>query len=391
MTRFKHASWLRLANAQPVGYQDPAALQEALTQLQVALPLVEYQKIERLKNRLIEAYQGERVLLHAGYCAERFQDCEPQAVALQAQLLTTLGEKLATAVDQPVTVIGRFAGQFAKPRSEFTEVVDGVEMPSYRGDLINDIRATLQDREPNPERLLLAYQAASQGFKTINAQFPALFASHEALNLYYEQALTQQVADGMTYNLSTHLPWIGVRTNQADGAHIEYASTIANPIAVKIGVNTSPAKIRALAEKLNPNRDLGRLIFIHRLGCRHIEGELPALLETLRRSEMPALWLCDPMHGNTRRVTGVKTRRFDDIVSELNLAHIVHAENNSRLHGLHFEVLPYPVTEVLGGPEHIQPTQLNQNYRSYLDPCLNPTQATELVQCFSTLAAEMAV
>jgi len=330
--------------------------------------------------------------------------------------------------------VGRFAGQYAKPRSEDMETRDGVSFPSYRGDLINRSPWSAADRIPDPTLLLRGYERAGLTINFIRALIEGGFAdlhhteywdlawvkhsphaeeynrrvaairdslhfleslagrqteemsrvdyftSHEGLHLLYEQAQTRQVPRRPGwYNLSTHFPWIGMRTSQLGGAHVEFFRGIANPIAVKVGSAMAPETVVELAEVLDPHREPGRLTLIHRFGHKKIAEGLPPLVEALRRAGRTVLWVCDPMHGNTEAISnGLKTRRFDHILSELEQAFDIHAGLGSYLGGVHFELTGEDVTECMGGARGLTEEDLQRAYRSQVDPRLNYEQALEM-------------
>ena len=428
------ASWRRFpADQQPV-YRDRAALERALSALGRLPPLVTSWEIEALKLRLAEAARGEAFLLQGGDCAERLDECTSPAITAKLKILLQMSLVLVFGTRRRVIRVGRFAGQYAKPRSNDTEEIDGVRLPVYRGDLINRIGATPAEREPDPELLVSGYERAALTINFVRALVAGGFAdlhhpeywdlewldhsplaadyrrmvadlgeslrfmetlagqpvaemnrvdfytSHEGLHLLYEQAQTRRVPhrDGW-YDLTTHFPWIGLRTSDPDGAHVEYFRGISNPIAVKIGPDTSPERLARLIEILHPDDEPGRLTLIHRLGAGHVEAALPALIETVRRSGRTVLWCCDPMHGNTRVTpSGRKTRRFDDILSELELSFQLHEESGTFLGGVHFELTGEDVTECIGGARGLSDGDLERDYRSTVDPRLNYEQALEM-------------
>jgi 3-deoxy-7-phosphoheptulonate synthase len=340
-----------------------------------------------------------------------------------------------------VVRVGRFAGQYAKPRSSNTETRAGIVLPSYRGDMINRPGFTLEERTPNPELLLRAYERSAltlnfiralvdggfadlhhpeywdlgfasrsplageyrelmdslveslrfvetvTGGKLSDIERVDFFASHEALHLLYEQALTRQVPrrEGW-YNLSTHLPWIGDRTRILDGSHIESFRGIANPVAVKIGPGITPDEAVALAEILNPHNEPGRLTLIHRFGAGKVETCLPPVVEAVRRRNLPVLWCCDPMHGNgevTR--SGIKTRRFENIIRELEASFHILNDCGARLGGVHFELTGENVTECVGGSSGVTEEDLTRDYRTAVDPRLNFDQALEMALLLARL------
>jgi 3-deoxy-7-phosphoheptulonate synthase len=440
MTRMPPASewsptgWsARPAEQQPT-YRDPAQLARVVAELGRLPPVVVSWEVDALKRQIAEAQRGERFLLQGGDCAETFADCESGQIARKLKILLQMSLVLLHGLKKPVIRVGRFAGQYAKPRSADTETRDGVTLPSYRGDLVNRPGFTVAEREPDPELLLRGYERAAltlnfvralvdggfadlhhpeywdldfmhhspwrdqyrqlvasisdsldffeaiSGSRVHEASRAPFYASHEALHLLYEQAQTRYLARwGRWYNLSTHLPWIGMRTARLDGAHVEYCRGISNPVGVKVGPTMDDAWVQGLCETLNPQREPGRLVLIHRLGAGQIEARLPPLIDCVRQTGVPVLWVCDPMHGNTETTrSGTKTRRFENIVAELETAFRIHRQAGSYLGGVHFELTGEDVTECTGGARGLSDGDLARDYRSQVDPRLNVEQALEL-------------
>jgi 3-deoxy-7-phosphoheptulonate synthase len=427
-------SWQTKPALQQPKYPDAARVEEVLRDLSLLPPLVTSWEIEKLKSQLAEAARGERFLLQGGDCAESFADCTSESIANKLKILLQMSLVLVHGARRRVIRVGRFAGQYAKPRSEDMETRDGVSFPSYRGDLINRSPWSAADRIPDPSLLLRGYERAGLTINFIRALIEGGFAdlhhteywdlawvkhsphaeeyhrrvaairdslhfleslsgrqtdemsrvdyftSHEGLHLLYEQAQTRQVPRRPGwYNLSAHFPWIGMRTAQLGGAHVEYFRGIANPIAVKVGSAMTPQSVLELAEVLDPHREPGHLTFIHRFGHKKIAEGLPPLIEALRRAERTVLWVCDPMHGNTEAVSsGLKTRRFDHILSELEQAFDIHEGMGSYLGGVHFELTGEDVTECMGGARGLTEEDLQRAYRSQVDPRLNYEQALEM-------------
>jgi 3-deoxy-7-phosphoheptulonate synthase len=427
-------SWQTKKALQQPTYPDLARLEEVMTELACLPPLVTSWEIERLKAQLAEAARGERFLLQGGDCAERFADCTSASIANKLKILLQMSLVLVHGTRRRVIRVGRFAGQYAKPRSEDMETRDGVSLPSYRGDSINRSPYTESDRVPDPSLLLRGYERAALtlnfirgliegGFadlhhpeywdlawvkhsphaeeyhrrvKAISDSLRFLeslagqqvsemnrvdyFTSHEGLHLLYEQAQTRQVPHRTGwYNLSTHFPWLGMRTSQVGGAHIEYFRGIANPIAVKVGPAMTPLGLQELADVLDPDREPGRLTFIHRFGHGKIADGLPPLLSAMRRVGRTVLWVCDPMHGNTETVSnGLKTRRFEHVLSELEQAFDIHEREGSYLGGVHFELTGEDVTECVGGARNLTEQDLQRAYHTQVDPRLNYEQALEM-------------
>ena len=428
------ASWRRQPAAQQPTYPDPEHLERVLRELSLLPPLVTSWEIESLKMQLAAAARGERFLLQGGDCAESFADCTSEAIANKLKILLQMSLILVHSGRRRVIRVGRFAGQYAKPRSDDMETRDGVTLPSYRGELINRAPFTAADRIPNPELLLRAYERAALTLNFIRSlieggfadlhhpeywdlawvkhsrhaehyrrQVAAIgdalqfletvagpqvrevnrveyFTSHEGLHLHYEEAQTRQVPRRPGwYNLSTHFPWIGMRTLQPGGAHLEYFRGIANPIAVKVGPAMAPAALIEIARLLDPGREPGRLTLIHRLGHQRIGDHLPPLLDAMRQEGRTVLWVCDPMHGNTEATSnGFKTRRFEHILAELEQAFEIHARLGSHLGGVHIELVGEDVTECIGGARGLTEKDLERTYRSTVDPRLNYEQALEI-------------
>jgi 3-deoxy-7-phosphoheptulonate synthase len=435
-------SWTtRPARQQPV-YRDPAALARAVDALARLPPIVVSWEVEALRQQIAEAQRGERFLLQGGDCAESFDDCESGQIARKLKILLQMSLVLLHGLKKPVIRVGRFAGQYAKPRSADTETRDGVTLPCYRGDLVNRPDFTPADREPDPDLLLRGYERAAltlnfvralidggfadlhhpeywdlefvhhspwrdqyrqiaasiadsldffeamSGSRVHEASRAPFYASHEALHLLYEQAQTRYIPrQNRWYNLSTHLPWIGMRTADLDGAHVEYCRGIANPVGVKVGPAMETAWVQGLCEVLNPLHEPGRLVLIHRMGAANVESKLPGLIKAVQATGVPVLWMCDPMHGNTESTsTGVKTRRFENIVGELEAAVKVHQAMGSYLGGVHFELTGEDVTECTGGARGLGDGDLSRAYRTQVDPRLNYEQALELAMRIATKA-----
>lgn len=389
-------SWRDRSAAQQPLYHDQPALEQALAYLRQAPALVSRQSISLLTALLAQAQQGRAFVLQGGDCAEGFTQTDQAALNRFVQLLQQMSQLLTRGVQRPVIKIGRLAGQYAKPRSSDIETRDGLSLPVYRGDIVNQAEFRAAARRADPQRLLAAYAHSAatlrdirtlQGFMDSGGLCDqALFISHEALLLEYEQALTRQQDDGCWFNQSTHLPWIGLRTAQPDGAHVEYLRGVSNPVAVKVGAETSASALLQLIEQLNPHNQPGRLTLIHRMGAALLEQHLGPLIDAVEHAGARVLWLCDPMHGNTRTLPcGTKTRAFDDILAEIETAFAVHARHGSVLGGLHLELTAEAVTECLGGPSQLQPEDLHRCYLSKVDPRLNGEQAFALAQHLSRM------
>jgi 3-deoxy-7-phosphoheptulonate synthase len=428
------SSWKdRPAVQQPV-YPDPDELTAALSHLSRLPPLVTSYEIESLRAQLAEAAAGQRFLLQGGDCAESFDECSSATIAAKLKILLQMSLVLVHGTHTRVIRVGRFAGQYAKPRSEDTETRNGLTLPSYRGDLINRAEFTPEARRPDPWLMVRGYERAALTLNFIRGLIDGGFAdlhhpeywdldwvrhsplageyqrmveqlgeslrfmetlagvgvgeinrvdfftSHEALHLPYEEAQTRRTPhrEGW-YNLSTHLPWIGVRTCARGGAHVEYMSGIRNPIGLKVGPRMSPEDLVALIELLDPRREPGRLTLMHRLGARDIGRLLPPLVCAVRATGRSVLWCCDPMHGNTEITPdGTKTRKFEHILAELEQAFEIHSDLGGRLGGVHFELTGENVTECTGGARGLSAGDLGRAYKSQIDPRLNYEQALEM-------------
>jgi 3-deoxy-7-phosphoheptulonate synthase len=435
-------SWQRKRTLQQPSYRDAAALGRAVTALSRLPPIVVSYEVDELHTRLAAAQRGEAFVLQGGNCAESLDDCTSERVVEQLKILLQMGLVMMHGLKKPMVRIGRMAGQYAKPRSDDQETRDGVTLPSYRGDIVNRAPFEAAAREPDPELLLRGYERAALTLNFVRALIDGgfgdlhhpeawdldfmrhspkyddyrrivdsiedsltffesitgmpvhdtkraeFYASHEGLHLLYEQAQTRFIPRrGRWYNLATHLPWIGVRTAGLDDGHVEYFRGIANPVAVKVGPAADAHYIRELARILNPERVPGRLTLIHRFGAAHIEARLPALIAAVRAAGAEVLWVCDPMHGNTESTTsGVKTRRFDNIIAELEAAFRIHAAEGSRLGGVHLELTGDNVTECTGGARGLSDGDLARAYRSTVDPRLNYEQALEVAMRITRLA-----
>ncbi len=434
LTTWHPAGWQSKPAQQQPRYPDAAALERTVADLSRLPPIVVSWEVEALREQLAAAQRGEAFLLQGGDCAETFAGCESDKIAKQLKILLQMSLVLLHGLKKPVIRVGRMAGQYAKPRSADTETRDGVTLPSYRGDLVNGPEFTAQARTPDPQLLLRGYERAAltlnfvralvaggfadlhhpeywdlgfvhhsplkdafrriatsiadsldfleglSGRRVHEATHAGFFASHEGLLLHYEQAQTRFIPrQDRWYDLSTHMPWIGMRTAQLDGAHVEFFRGIANPIGVKIGAAMDDGWLQGLVATLNPQNVPGRLALIHRFGAREIEKALPRMVNAVRATGQSVLWICDPMHGNTETSTGgLKTRRFENILREIELAFQIHREMGSVLGGVHIELTGEDVTECTGGARGLSDADLQRAYRSTVDPRLNYEQALEL-------------
>ena len=427
-------SWQSRPAVQQPAYLDAGALERALAELSHLPPLVTSWEVNNLRAQLAEAQAGSRFVLQGGDCAESFADCESTIIANRLKVLMQMSLVLVHGLRKRVVRIGRFAGQYAKPRSADTETKNGVTLPCYRGDLVNLPEFTAAARAADPQRLVEGHKRSAMTmnftrglidggfadlhhpeywnldwvqhvphaneyrerveaigeslrfFETLAGQTISdfnrveFYTSHEALLLNAEAAQTRRVPrQPGWYNLSTHFPWIGMRTATVDGAHVEYCRGIRNPVGVKVSPSMSTEWVLQLCELLNPDNEPGRLTLIHRMGNGKIAQYLPGLIDAVRAKGHQVLWLCDPMHGNTQTAgNGLKTRAFSDILGEIEQAFAIHADCGSRLGGVHLELTGEDVTECLGGARDLSETDLERAYRSAVDPRLNYEQALEL-------------
>ena len=460
-SQWSPSSWTSKPIKQDVSYADRAAVSRALAKLERLPPIVTPTEIWKLKQSLREVASGKAFLLQGGDCAELFDYCEQEAIESKIKLLLQMSLVLIWGANKPVVRIARMAGQFAKPRSSPTEMYEGREIPSFRGDNINGYNP--EDRTPDPERLVAAYfhSAATMNYiraalasgmadlhspldwglghvrdqkiraeytkivnsitgslrfmQTVGADSAAssletvdLYTSHEGLLLEYEQSLTRHLRDPPTakrrgsvsppyqsvpsnedgegedkswYNTSAHFLWVGDRTRQIDGAHIEYFRGLQNPIGIKVGPSMDPEELVRLLDVVNPGQEVGKVTLITRYGSSKIASLLPSHIHAVQRSphNNTVIWQCDPMHGNTRATpTGIKTRHFEDILGEVGSALRIHREHGSFLGGVHLEMTGDAVTECIGGSERLEESDLEKRYTTFCDPRLNEKQALEL-------------
>ncbi len=425
-------AWRDLPAAQQPPWPDQAVLAEVTAELASVPPLVFAGECDQLKGQLAQAARGEAFLLQGGDCAETFADATADRIRNKIKTILQMAVVLTYGASLPVIKVGRMAGQYSKPRSSGTETRAGVELPAYRGDAINDYEFEAGARTPDPRRLLKAYHTSSatlnliraftkggfadlrqvhewnRGFTSTpaNARYEALakdidramrfmaacggdfealrtvdfYSSHEALLLDYERALTRiDSRTGTPYNVSAHFLWIGERTRQLDGAHVDLMSRVRNPIGVKLGPATTVDDALALIDRLDPQGEPGRLTFVTRMGAGRIRDVLPGLVEGVRDAGRTVLWVCDPMHGNTfESASGYKTRRFEDVMSEVRGFFEVHQALGTVPGGLHVELTGDDVTECLGGAEKIEDGDLATRYESLCDPRLNHQQSLEM-------------
>ena len=433
MKAWSPTSWSKASYEQAAIYPDEHQLMRVVDQLSQLPPLVTSGEIKHLKSAIALAGRGEAFILQGGDCAESFNDCRSETITNKLKILLQMSLILLHGMRKPIIRIGRIAGQYAKPRSSDEETINGLTLPSYRGDLVNSPEFTAAARIPNPKLLLQGYNCAAitlnfiralldggfadlhhphrwdlrfvehsaqadeyhaivrsiadsldflesiDGLRNSNLSKVDFFTSHEALHLHYEQALTRHLKDENWYDLSTHLPWIGMRTAKLDSAHLEFLRGVQNPIGLKIGPTATSEWLIAVLNVLNPKREEGRVLLISRMGAKEIANLLPPLIKTVQATQIPVTWSCDPMHGNTETTAdGIKTRHFDNILSELLQAFTIHREMGTYLGGVHFELTGDNVTECIGGARGLAANDLKEAYHSLVDPRLNYEQSLEM-------------
>jgi len=434
--KWTRESWRSKPIQQVPEYPDKAGLAAVEKQLRTYPPLVFAGEARRLKAALAKVSTGGAFLLQGGDCAESFAEFHPDNIRDTFRVLLQMAVVLTFGAAMPIVKVGRMAGQFAKPRSAPTEVIDGVELPSYRGDNVNGMEFTPEARNPDPQRMVQAYNQSAATLNLLRAfaqggyadlhkvhqwtlgfvkdtaqndryrQFAdriqetlafmeacgltgelvpqiretEFYTSHEALLLPYEEALTRvDSTTGMSYGCSAHFLWIGERTRQLDGAHIEYMRGIQNPIGVKIGPKTTADELLGLIEALNPANEPGRLTLVSRMGAERVTEHLPTLVRAVQREGRSVVWVCDPMHANTvKSSTGYKTRQFHRILDEVKAFFAVHGAEGTHAGGVHFEMTGQDVTECVGGAQGLTEVQLGDRYHTHCDPRLNASQALEL-------------
>jgi 3-deoxy-7-phosphoheptulonate synthase len=435
MSNWQKSDWRKKPRVQMPDYTDAPALAQVEDRLSHYPPLVFAGEARKLKRQLGAASRGEAFLLQGGDCAEAFDQFSADAirdtfkVMLQMAMVLTYGAKV------PVVKVGRMAGQFAKPRSAPTEVVDGLELPSYRGDIINELEFTPEARIPNPDKMLQAYTQAAATLNLLRAfstggyadvhqvhqwtlgftegekaeryrdlanritdtldfmkaagiesdqahtlQSVDFYTSHESLLLEYEEALCRlDSTSGNWLAGSGHMIWIGDRTRQPDGAHVEFARGVLNPIGLKCGPSMESDDLKRLMATLNPENEAGRLTLIARFGAGKVADHLPRLIRTVKEEGANVVWVCDPMHGNTiKSATGYKTRPFDSVLREVQEFFAVHRSEGTTPGGVHFEMTGQDVTECTGGMRAVSEENLSDRYHTACDPRLNASQSLEL-------------
>jgi len=427
-------SWNEKPIKQLPPYPDTDELQRRYHELQNLPPLITSWEIDKLKEKLAGVSNGNGFLLQGGDCAETFEGCKSPKIVNLLKVMLQMSFILVHEMGIPVVRVGRIAGQFAKPRSKDYEEINGEKMLNYRGDLINSYEPNVEARKPDPARMIEAYNKSGltlnflraltdEGFADlqhpeqweldfmknneyykdyeamVNSIHKAihfmetitpnvfttlhkidLYTSHEALNLYYDSAQTRKVPRKPGwFNLSGHMVWLGNRTKQLDGGHVEYLKGIENPIGIKVGPPFDLDETLRLIETINPTHEAGKIVLITRMGVDHVSEHMPGFIKAIRKEGHPVVWSCDPMHGNTFSTeSSVKTRRFDDILEEIRTTFAVHRAEGSYLGGVHLEMTGDNVTECVGGANGLNEDGLDTNYETYCDPRLNYEQSLEM-------------
>jgi len=423
----------KIALQQPV-YENESNYNKILKLIKIHPPIICPGEVDNLLKQIAEASEGKRFILQGGDCVERFIDCNEEFITNKIKILLQMSMILTYAARRSVLRIGRIAGQFSKPRSSNIEIVNNQEMFTYKGDSINSFEAETNLRKPDPERLLNSYYFSAITLNYIRAMIAGgftdlhypynwnlysiektkqwkkyrdvvenimdavnfmesfgganteqikdieFFTSHEGLHLGYEEALTRKdKRTGRYYNLGAHMIWIGERTRDVNGAHVEYFKGIENPIGIKISNKITESELLELLNILNPRNEKGRITLITRMGAKNVKTILPGLIKSVNKANLNVSWVCDPMHGNTITTrNNIKTRRFNEILDELRSTFEIHKNNNSYLAGMHFELTGEDVTECTGGAIKLNESDLNRNYQTYCDPRLNYSQSMEM-------------
>lgn len=374
-TDWSRTSWKNKVHQQLPAYAEPKAVRAAERDLDVSTGIVPLGEVNGLQELVAEAQAGKRVMIQAGDCAEAMDASKDEVLAMAA-LIDGLGNLLAAKVDRPAIRLGRLGGQYAKPRSK---AIDGEGVAAYRGDAVNGRGCSVQERRADPGRMLLARDQAERVREWLTEAGRPIHLSHEALLLPYEAALTRMVR-GRAWATSAHSLWLGERTRDPEGAHVEYLRGIANPIGIKCGPGITAEQIKTLLERLDPHRSPGRIMLVSRIGCGLVEQRLPALMAAVRQSGHEVLWLCDPMHGNNRSANGTKVRLVPEIIAEVEA--FVRIALSERVHpgGLHLEVTPRSVLECV---ERLDEAAGDRPYESLCDPRLNAAQAGRVVAAYA--------
>ena len=442
---WKPNSWRNYPVVQMPTYPDESKVNSVEAKLSFKPPLVFAGEVQALKKYLALAEKGNAFILQGGDCAESFSQFSANSIRDTFKVLLQMAVILTYGSSIPIIKIGRIAGQFAKPRSSDVEIIDGIELPSYRGDMINDMEFNKTARQPDPQRLIDGYEQSAATLNLIRAfaqggmanlekvhewtlgflndtpetdkyreianriseslnfmkacgltssSVPQLretdfFTSHEALLLNYEEALTREdtiTAEKGWYATSAHLLWVGDRTRQFDHGHIEYLSGIQNPVGIKCGPSLEKDDLIRLLDKVNPNNESGKVVLICRMGSEKVNEHLPKLIKNIKANGKNVTWCCDPMHGNTIKASnGYKTRRVAEILNEVNNFFLVHKSEGTLPSGVHFEMTGSNVTECLGGANEVKESDLGSRYHSHCDPRLNGSQSLELAFLVSDL------
>jgi 3-deoxy-7-phosphoheptulonate synthase len=436
-------SWPELPTAQQPLWPDQAVVDEVVAHLRTLPPLVFAGECDTLRASLADAARGRAFVLQGGDCAETFDAVGADAIRAKLKTVLQMAIVLTYGASLPVVKVGRIAGQYAKPRSVPTEERDGVELPAYRGDMVNGLAFTAPAREHDPRRMVEAYHRSASTLNLVRAftqggyadlrqvhawnqdfvrDSPAgqryeqmageidralafmhacgadpeefhrvdLYSGHEALVLDYERSLTRiDSRTGLPYDVSGHFVWVGDRTRDLDGAHVDFAARIRNPIGLKVGPTAAPEEVLDLVRRLDPDGEPGRLTLITRMGATQVADRLPPIVEKVTASGAPVLWVCDPMHGNTREAaSGHKTRSFDDVVAEVRGYFAVHRELGTFPGGIHVELTGDDVTECVGGSAGMEESRLGERYETACDPRLNREQALELAFLVAGMLAD---
>lgn len=433
-------SWKNKTVLQQPCYENSLELKNVVTEIKSLPPIVFEGEVDSLKQKLSLAEKGKMFILQGGDCVERFEDCNEKTIINKIKILLQMSIIVTYATKIPVLKIGRIAGEYSKPRTSEYEVIDGVKMLSYKGDSINSFLPIPEERIAKPSRIKDSYFHAAATYNYIRAITKGGFAdlhqpsqwdidfveqtsnlneyknltksvldavsfvesfgvnseifncidfyiSHEGLLLPYEESMTRMSKSGNTYyNLGTHMPWIGERTRNIKNAHVEYFRGIENPIGIKISSKIEPEELIRLIDTVNPSNESGKICLITRMGCKNVKQYLPSLIKAVKKSNKKVTWICDPMHGNTIVTKqNLKTRRFDDILTELIHTFEVHKEMESFMAGVHFELTGDHVTECIGGASQIKEEGLGENYQTFCDPRLNYNQSLEISFLISKL------
>ena len=442
---WKPNSWRNYPVVQMPTYPDESKVNSVEARLSFKPPLVFAGEVQALKKSLALAEKGNAFILQGGDCAESFSQFSANGIRDTFKVLLQMAVILTYGSSIPIIKIGRIAGQFAKPRSSDVEIIDGIELPSYRGDMINDMEFNKTARQPDPQRLIDGYEQSAATLNLIRAfaqggmanlekvhewtlgflndtpetdkyreianriseslnfmkacgltssSVPQLretdfFTSHEALLLNYEESLTREdtiTAEKGWYATSAHLLWVGDRTRQFDHGHIEYLSGIQNPVGIKCGPSLEKDDLIRLLDKVNPNNETGKVVLICRMGSEKVNEHLPKLIKNIKANGKNVTWCCDPMHGNTIKASnGYKTRRVAEILNEVNNFFLVHKSEGTLPGGVHFEMTGSNVTECLGGANEVKESDLGSRYHTHCDPRLNGSQSLELAFLVSDL------